>query len=127
MAYTKQTWECGDLITADKMNHIEDGIEEASSGGGTEPLVVGVNVTTEGTTTTYTLDKTWQQIHDAYPNVYIGTANESLAVLGVSIISGIYGLVAYAVPQSQDDASFQGFRTDTANGYPFRRVSQPIG
>lgn len=35
MAYTKQNWECGDLITADKMNHIEDGIEEAGSGGGT--------------------------------------------------------------------------------------------
>lgn len=33
MAYTKQNWECGDLITADKMNHIEDGIEDASSGG----------------------------------------------------------------------------------------------
>ena len=33
MAYTKQNWECGDLITADKMNHIEDGIEAASSGG----------------------------------------------------------------------------------------------
>lgn len=31
MAYTKQNWECGDLITADKMNHIEDGIENAGS------------------------------------------------------------------------------------------------
>lgn len=34
MAYTKHTWECDELITADKLNNIEDGIEEAISGGG---------------------------------------------------------------------------------------------
>ena len=28
MAYTKQTWACGDEITADKLNHMEDGIAE---------------------------------------------------------------------------------------------------
>ena len=32
MAYEKQTWQSGDVITAAKMNHIEDGI--ASGGGG---------------------------------------------------------------------------------------------
>ena len=31
MSYTKQTWVDGDLITAEKLNHIEDGI--ANSGG----------------------------------------------------------------------------------------------
>ena len=31
MAYTKQTWVTGETITADKLNHIEDGI--ASIGG----------------------------------------------------------------------------------------------
>ena len=30
MAYTKQTWASGDTITAAKLNHIEDGIENAS-------------------------------------------------------------------------------------------------
>lgn len=29
MAYEKHTWECGESITADLMNNIEDGIEEA--------------------------------------------------------------------------------------------------
>lgn len=32
MAYTKQTWETGEVITADKLNHIEDGIENNNSG-----------------------------------------------------------------------------------------------
>ena len=31
MAYTKQTWATGDTITAAKLNHMEDGIEGASS------------------------------------------------------------------------------------------------
>ena len=33
MAYTKQNWECSDLITAEKMNHIEEGIADAGSSG----------------------------------------------------------------------------------------------
>ena len=35
MSYTKQTWATGDIVTADKLNHMEDGI----AGGGSAPLV----------------------------------------------------------------------------------------
>lgn len=31
MAYVKHEWECGDILTPELMNHIEDGIEEASA------------------------------------------------------------------------------------------------
>lgn len=34
MTYEKQTWECGETITAEKLNHIEDGIYDASQSGG---------------------------------------------------------------------------------------------
>lgn len=34
MAYEKQTWSCGETITADKLNHMEDGIADSGSGGG---------------------------------------------------------------------------------------------
>ena len=30
MAYEKQTWQNGDTITAEKLNHMEDGIENSS-------------------------------------------------------------------------------------------------
>ena len=33
MAYEKQTWACGEVVTADKLNHMEDGIANASEGG----------------------------------------------------------------------------------------------
>lgn len=36
MAYEKQEWKCGDTVTADKLNHMEDGIESANSGGTVE-------------------------------------------------------------------------------------------
>ena len=33
MSYTKQTWTDGEVITDDKLNHMEDGIESASGAG----------------------------------------------------------------------------------------------
>lgn len=32
MAYEKQEWKCGDTVTAEKLNHIEDGIANSGSG-----------------------------------------------------------------------------------------------
>lgn len=43
MAYTKQTWATGDVVTANKLNHMEDGIAEGGTGGG-DVLVVPVTV-----------------------------------------------------------------------------------
>ena len=61
MSYEKQTWTTGDIIMAEKLNHMENGIKNNG------PLVV--NVTTPNDVTT--LDKTWQEIYDAFPNVCI--------------------------------------------------------
>lgn len=33
MSYTKQNWKTKDVITADKLNHMEDGIEDANVSG----------------------------------------------------------------------------------------------
>lgn len=48
MSYTKQTWNNGDIITADKLNHIEDGIENNNPGYEiveNEQLILNENVT----------------------------------------------------------------------------------
>lgn len=61
MAYQKQTWRCGEVVTADKLNHMEDGI--ANCGGGSTLRVNIANIDpTEGK---ITYDKTWQEVHDA--------------------------------------------------------------
>lgn len=68
MAYEPKTWECGETITADALNHIEQGI--ANSGGGTEPLIFTVSIEhgvpcTGGAQDIYTYNLSWQEIYDA--------------------------------------------------------------
>ena len=61
MGYEKQTWATGDVITAEKLNHMEDGIEGAGEGGATV-LRVTLTYTSQ---TQGTLSHTYQQIADA--------------------------------------------------------------
>ena len=61
MAYEKQNWNNGDVITAEKLNHIEDGIAEGGSGGGN----FVVNFTYDMQTDDITADKTYQEIYTA--------------------------------------------------------------
>lgn len=62
MAYQKHTWECGDAITPERLNHMEEGIANAGSGGGSgdagyscqevdsEPIITSESVTTVAAT-----------------------------------------------------------------------------
>ena len=63
MSYTPTEWNDGDIVTSAKLNHMEDGI--ANTGG----LVVAIDW--DETLQTSILDKTWQEIHDAFPFVAI--------------------------------------------------------
>ena len=56
MSYTKQTWVTGDTITAEKLNHIEDGIDGIS-----DILIVNVDYTGSANV----LDKTYTEIKNA--------------------------------------------------------------
>ena len=40
MAYEPKTWECGDVVTADALNHIEQGIAESGGGGTVEVIKI---------------------------------------------------------------------------------------
>lgn len=57
MAYVKTTWETGDLITAEKLNNMEGGIEAL------QPLIITVNK--DADTGTRTMDKTFAEIASA--------------------------------------------------------------
>lgn len=76
MAYEKQTWQTGDVITQEKLNHMEDGIAEA--GGGI--MVVHFSGVPKDSTS-ITADKTRGEIMQAL--------NENKIVLGfIKIDSG---------------------------------------
>lgn len=59
MSYEKQTWQTGDVITANKLNHMEDGIADGGGGG-----VFVIEISDTGGL--YTLSKTWKEINDAF-------------------------------------------------------------
>lgn len=72
MAYEKHSWSCGEKITADKMNNLENGIEEALDccGGGTDLLVVDITAYAPqcGGTYVVTPSHTYDEISEAFEN-----------------------------------------------------------
>ena len=59
MSYTPTTWETGDTITAEKLNNMEDGIENAN-----EPFIVTLTPTAQDFSGV--MDKTPREIYNAY-------------------------------------------------------------
>ena len=110
MTYEKTNWQVGDTITAEKLNKMEDGIESAagsSSGGAT--LVV--TYSEEGTTGT--LNKTWNEIKDAFPNVVI---EDNLTASISDICEQVYhDGGTYGVRWRHDEMNAT---TQSADGYP---------
>ena len=118
MAYEKNNWQSGDVVTSAKLNHMEDGI---ASGG-----VMVIRGTVEGSNTT--LNKTWQEIYDAMHNgilcVYLKEV-ESISAVTFYVIVSVYqdevvpgGPIAYSV-----DADSSGeiiFSATSSDGYPVR-------
>lgn len=64
MAYEKHTWTDNEVITAEKLNHIEEGID---SNIGTPPLIVH-EILLDNSPTPARLDKTWGEIDNAFKN-----------------------------------------------------------
>lgn len=109
MSYDKQTWQRGDVITANKLNHMEDGI---ATGGG----VLVVNRIVDGQTTR--LDHTWQEIHDApiaVMSLENGTYKTLYMVEETGVEDGDYWLNVVAL---NDIANPVEFDAETADGYP---------
>lgn len=72
MAYVKQNWECGEMITADKLNHMEDGI---ANGGASVLVVRPTSLAESGNRKFVITDKTLQEVSDAIANgtpCYVG-------------------------------------------------------
>ena len=79
MAYEPTTWECGDVVTAERLNHMEEGIaanatqiEECCGGGGTGGILSLSYTWREATAEecvdggdAYIFNHTWQDIYDA--------------------------------------------------------------
>ncbi len=104
MAYTKNSWTDGDIVTSAKLNHMEDGIANSDS-----VMVINLN--------NGTLDKTWQEVYDAMIAGKLcvvrddsGTPEGGISVsivYSVFINEGVYAVVASDT-----------YNTSSATGYP---------
>lgn len=68
MSYTKTTWKTGDVITAEKLNKVEDQVaanEEAISSAGGSVFIVNIDAEDNSGTITATADKTRQEMSAA--------------------------------------------------------------
>lgn len=113
MSYEKTTWETGDIVTAEKLNNIENGIENAGGGG---VFVVGFQ---EGGAA---LNKTWKEIHDAIasgkPAFVFGVDDENYTI---DVVSAVYSVNVLLPPSSNYYiivGSNDVYVTDNETGYP---------
>ena len=65
MSYTKNTWNAGDVVTAEKLNHMEDGIKSVFNLSSWEPVFEITFAYGEGEARLYP-NKTYSEIMDIY-------------------------------------------------------------
>lgn len=119
MAYEKQTWRCGEVVTADKLNHMEDGIENATGFTCTEEttLLTDENVTTETSGS------------EAFAMVVLAYTTP---ITADTIRVTINGTEYECERQNLDDASAYGAHIDEVTGtadwsqYPFAIMSSSM-
>jgi hypothetical protein len=116
MAYTKNTWADGDIVTSEKLNHIEDGIANSESVFFAGEVGLDEEGYLEGT-----LGKTWQEIHDAMMQnkvCIVITSNNNIGAISQYIITSVFIYESvYRVNIEYANKSFH-FSASTASGYP---------
>lgn len=120
MSYEKQNWQTGDTITAEKLNHLEDGVAVGASG----TLVIGGFSYDGNNELTGTSDKTWQEIDNAL------AAGARCIVVGVNI--GGHGQTTIWATSVVEGAYFiygdSGLtaKATSADGFPSIAESDPV-
>ena len=119
MAYEKNIWKTGDIVTSAKLNHMEDGIGNA---GG----VMAVTLTYDEDTGMVTMGKTWQEIFNAISTgVLCITYNEPTendqAPAGIitfaQVMNNEYSVRVLSASGVQTYVAT--YSTTSADGYPF--------
>lgn len=115
-AYEPTVWATGDVVTADKLNKLEEGVANASGGG----LIV--HSVYDETTEKHILDKTWTEIYNAFiagNNVCIIEDNREFPDGGLNIWADLIvsddGLSNYSVACN---FGATGYNCDNSNDYP---------
>lgn len=113
MAYEKQTWTTGEVITQEKLNHIEDGIADMVSGFETNMFFVTQNEDeTYATTMDYNGITTFYNAHGYYP-ICIYSGYGYGAIYGLPLLYA--GKYTSDEPPYADGYIFAGIEADNGN------------
>jgi len=99
MAYEPKTWECGEVVTADALNHIEQGIAE--SGGGEH-----FKITVTRTNGTLTADKTFQEIKSAIQSGKIAYVEYDPSGAGYQLKHFVFDVLNTTYDEVSSDVNF---------------------
>ena len=118
MAYTPTEWSCGDTITADKLNKIENALANNESGS----LRI-MDVTRAADPMTGRLNATWQEIHDALYDGYAVVCYfpSGPSVSGETVSNGITVVengTYYDVYVIYGGNTYRHYRTTDPDDYP---------
>lgn len=120
MAYVKNTWATGDVISAEKLNNIENGVESAEQGGSN---LFAITVSGDGAFD-HTLNKTWQEIYDAFlagkTCIITGDDEDSIFSNNSYLVCKVYngGENNYVVMIAESSGSAIEFYADQTSSYP---------
>lgn len=115
MAYEPKEWACGDVVTADALNHIEQGIAEAGGGGAslviqftqkagaptTETIAGGEQYTFECEAT-----KTFDEVYEYITNGGYCVGNGNSGVLPLKVANS--GMIEFANQGVETFGSYKG-------------------
>ena len=117
MSYEKQNWKTGDTITAEKLNHIEEGIEKG--------YFQLVEIIYDESTDKYRLNKTYSEINELLINgiptfmKFSSTQSAELLPITTTVHAGdMYGVGALTINAFTYEPSAQVYIADSENGYP---------
>ena len=132
MSYTPTEWNSGDVITAEKLNKIENGIAGSGTNSDSSPIIVEAIWNYTGGYST--LNKTWKEINDSFAEgnvIYINIPNTigvtHAIVTNTVAHQGQYGIggVCLSLLSSQGfPATSVIFIADNENGYPNEVVQE---
>lgn len=134
MSYEPTNWKTGDVVTSAKLNKLENGV--ANSAG-----FLKVTSSYDDQTQVYTMDKTWQEIHDALANgeyvILVDLDQEMHFVIQNRIIytehiqrPGVgvgYAVVMRVTNMDSGTDENKVFTCDTVNDYPQYHFSDDVG
>lgn len=122
MSYTKHTWQSGDVITAEKLNHIEDGVDLGVS---LSTEIAIFTITVSGSTFTIT-DGTFADIVDAYNNRKL-VALKNFTQKAPSAGDWNFAFLHRVMTDLEDNPSLFDFRSVFINPYQGDDTSVYIG